>query len=68
MGGGDRVEQPLNFVRGSRVHNPVATDLSRHLATLIRAATSAGELIGFVAPVIASSLLLDNYPPGAHST
>ncbi|CAK7206337.1 hypothetical protein SEUCBS139899_009126 [Sporothrix eucalyptigena] len=53
-------------IKASRAHNPIAPDLAVHLRTLVASSQSAGELASFAASVLASSFLLDNYPPGAH--
>jgi hypothetical protein len=44
----------------------VALDLDEHLFNFIKHVKAPDELTEFVVPVIASSLLLDNYPPDAH--
>jgi hypothetical protein len=61
------VEQPFNFIKASRTYNPVAPDLEEHLSTFLKHINNSGELTEFAVPVISSSFLLDNYPPGAHS-
>ncbi|KKY22693.1 putative patatin-like phospholipase [Phaeomoniella chlamydospora] len=54
------------FSRASRAHNPVAPDLSDHLSTFLGHVKTPTQLIEFAVPMIASSFLLDNYPPDAH--
>jgi len=60
------IEGPFDFIKASRVYNPVAPDLEEHLSHFLKHVRSPDKLTGFAAPVIASSLVLDNYPPGAH--
>ena len=62
----ESITEPFNFVQASRVQNPVASDLKKHLANLIRLCTTPQELVGFAVPIIASSFLLDSYPPDCH--
>lgn len=59
---------PFDFVSASRAHNPVAPDLDEHFSNFIRQIKTAQDLAAFAAPVLGSSLLLDNYPPGTHCT
>ncbi|CAK7238176.1 hypothetical protein SEUCBS140593_010402 [Sporothrix eucalyptigena] len=58
--------EPFCFIKASRAHRPVASDLAVHLRTLVERTQSVSELASFVTPVLASSFLLDSYPPGAH--
>jgi hypothetical protein len=41
--------------------------LAEHLSIFLKHIKSAKELTEFTAPVIASSILLDNYPPDTYS-
>jgi hypothetical protein len=59
-------EKAFDFVQASREYNPVASDLEEHVFNFIKHIRAPEELTDFAAPVIASSLLLDNYPPDAH--
>ena len=58
--------QSFDFLKASRLLNPVATDLGEHLANFVTQVQRAHDVIGFAAETIASSLLLDHYPPGMH--
>ncbi|KAH8591179.1 hypothetical protein B0O99DRAFT_719438 [Bisporella sp. PMI_857] len=58
---------PFDFIKASRKHNPVAKDLAEHLSIFLKHIKSAKELTEFAVPVIASSILLDNYPPDTHT-
>jgi hypothetical protein len=58
--------EPFCCIKASRTHSPVAPDLALHLRTLVDSTQSASDLANFAAPVMASSFLLDSYPPGAH--
>jgi hypothetical protein len=60
-------EEPFNFIKASRKQNPIAEDLAKHISNFLKHIKSAKELMEFAAPVIASSFLLDNYPPESHS-
>lgn len=63
----ETIDQPFNFISASRRYNPVASDLEEHLSNFLRHVGKPTELTEFAVPMIASSFLLDNYPPGAHS-
>lgn len=62
--GGD---EPFDFIAAARLQNPVASDLKEHLSNLVQLVKSPRELIDIAAPMIASSLFLDSYPPDAPS-
>ncbi|KAH8193954.1 hypothetical protein TruAng_011877 [Truncatella angustata] len=47
--------------------NPVATDLDMHLTTFLKKVQSYAAVENFAVPMIISSFILDNYPPGMHS-
>ncbi|KAH8650337.1 acyl transferase/acyl hydrolase/lysophospholipase [Tricladium varicosporioides] len=59
-------EEPFDLIKASRKQNPVAKDLAGHLSIFLKHIRSTKELIEFAVPVIASSILLDNYPPDTH--
>lgn len=61
------IEQPFSFIKASRTYNPVAPNLGEHLLTFLKHVRTPIELTEFAVPIIASSVLLDSYPPGAHS-
>ena len=63
----ETMDQPFNFISASRRYNPVASDLEDHLSNFLRHVKKPTELTEFAVPIIASSFLLDTYPPGAHS-
>lgn len=62
----DAVDEPFDFVKASRMHNPVAPQLDEHLSNFLTQITSSSQLFEFAAPMVASALFLDSYPPGAH--
>lgn len=64
----EAVQPPFDFIRASRIGNPVAIDLENHLARFSKYVESVDDLKGFALPMIASSLILDHYPPGMHRT
>ncbi|KAK7924655.1 hypothetical protein PG985_006709 [Apiospora marii] len=45
---------------------PVNPDMAKHMINFITQIPAAGHLRTFAAPVLASSILLDQYPPGMH--
>ncbi|OCK95341.1 uncharacterized protein K441DRAFT_556486, partial [Cenococcum geophilum 1.58] len=61
-----KIDEPFDFIKASRVDNPVPRDLDEHLTNLLKHVRNSGDLIEFAAPTIASSLLLDSYPPNSH--
>ncbi|TIC97766.1 Phospholipase A I [Colletotrichum higginsianum] len=63
---GDADAPPLSFLAVSRLDNPVAADLQAHLARFLTHCDSVDALKRFAVPVVASSFLLDHYPPGMH--
>ncbi|KAI8710253.1 PNPLA domain-containing protein [Fusarium sp. LHS14.1] len=58
--------EPFDFIKTTRVHYDVAPDLSRHISNVLEKLTSLSSLKQFAVPLIASSLLIDHYPPGMH--
>jgi hypothetical protein len=58
--------EPFDFVKASRLRNPVSVDLGKHLSNFLKNIKSLHELAEFAVPVISSSFLLDHYPPGMH--
>lgn len=59
---------PFDFVRESRVQYPAIAPsvLTKHLQTLLRTVQKDDLLLGPLADVVASSFLLDAFPPGMH--
>jgi hypothetical protein len=57
----------FDFIKASRKQNPIAKDLAEHFSIFLKHIKSAKELTEFTVPVIALSILLDNYPPDTHS-
>lgn len=60
-------KEPLDFIKVSKIQNPIATDLQEHLSNFLKHIKSPIELIEFAAPMIASSFLLDSYLPDIHN-
>ena len=58
--------EPFDFIEASRLKNPVATDLTQHLASFADRVGSARDLMTFAAETIASSLVLDHCLPRMH--
>jgi hypothetical protein len=61
-------DDPFDFIHASRVHTHVAPDLTEHLSNFLKHTVSSTQLTEFTAPMLASTLLLDSYPPDAHRT
>ena len=59
-------QDPFSFIKSSRTYNPVPEDLNVHFCNLLKHIKSPSSLVNFAASTIASSLLLDQYPPDAH--
>lgn len=57
---------PFDFVKASRMQNPPASDLRKHLVNFLSLCGTPQDVTSFAAPIIASSFLLDSYPPGCH--
>ncbi|KAI0191347.1 acyl transferase/acyl hydrolase/lysophospholipase [Astrocystis sublimbata] len=64
VGSSSRV--PFDCLRAARQDLPVSPDMSSHLINFAMLVKSAERLRDFAAPVVASSILLDQYPPGMH--
>jgi len=58
--------EPFDFISTSRRQNPVSPDLNKHLSNFLLNIRSSHELTEFAVPVMASSFLLDSYPPDMH--
>jgi hypothetical protein len=63
---GASLKKPFNPIETSRLDYPPAPDLKEHLTNFLVKIKSPQELKSFAIPVIASSILLDNYPPEMH--
>jgi hypothetical protein len=61
------IVSPFNFIRASRISNPIPEELSTHLTAFVEL-VSPNQLLTFAAPVIGSALVFDSYPPGMHGT
>lgn len=57
---------PTSYIQAARQDFPVKRDMETHIANFLDLIPSATELRTFGAEVVASSILLDNYPPGMH--
>ena len=62
----ESIIEPFNFIKHTRVYNPVATDLDKYISNFLTYIKSLDELNTFAAFIIASSFFLNYYPPGAH--
>jgi hypothetical protein len=59
-------ESPFNFIRASRIANPLSQELPTHVSEFLEKVPAQLITVFFV-PVIASALSLDAFPPGAYS-
>jgi hypothetical protein len=60
------LDAPFEFVKTSRLRNPVSAEMEKHLSSFLKHIRSPQELMEFAIPLIASSLLLNAYPPDMH--
>jgi hypothetical protein len=58
--------EPFDFVKTTRLRNPISAEIEKHLSRFLKYIRSPQELTEFAIPVIASSLLLNAYPPDMH--
>jgi hypothetical protein len=58
--------EPFNFITASRAENPVPSGFRDHLVDFLGNIKTPQKLLEFAIPVVASSFLLDNYPPDMH--
>jgi len=56
----------FNFIKASRLSNPVSPHFKRHLLNFMKQFQSVEEINEFAVPVVASCILLDSFPPGMH--
>ncbi|KAH8773381.1 hypothetical protein F5882DRAFT_300188, partial [Hyaloscypha sp. PMI_1271] len=52
----------FDFIKVSRKYNPITKDLAKYLSIFLKYIKLVKELTEFIVPIIASSILLDNYP------
>jgi hypothetical protein len=57
---------PFNFISASQSENPVTSDLRDHLVDFLGKIKTPQKLLQFAIPVIASSFILNSYPPDMH--
>lgn len=63
-----RLIRPFDFIQASRNRRPIPAAIKTHITRFLQEATGQQDLIKFVAPVIASALMMDSCPPGMHRT
>jgi hypothetical protein len=59
-------DEPFNFIKTSRLRNPVSPEMDRNLSRFLKHIRTPRELTKFAIPIIASSLFLNAYPPDMH--
>ena len=64
----DIIKEPFSFIKSFRIYNPITVDLDKHLSNFLKHVKSPNTLISFIAPIIALSFVLNNYPPGVYYT
>ena len=60
--------RPVRLCPCIQTSQPVPPDLAKHLSNFLSLVDSSDQLTEFAAPMIASTLLLDSYPPGTLGT
>jgi hypothetical protein len=60
------ISQDFNFITASRIHNEVGSDYLGHLQALIGLSQSYKTEYNSVASLIASTIIMDAYPPRMH--
>jgi hypothetical protein len=58
---------PFSFIGSSRAENPISTQYGSHLYTFLDLAHQNGYSIECFCRFVASTILMDAYPPGMHS-
>ncbi|KAK3935044.1 hypothetical protein QBC46DRAFT_223936, partial [Diplogelasinospora grovesii] len=59
--------EPFEFIKASRLPNPIAPDLAEHLTNFLNLVKSVRGWRTFAAETIALSFILDHYPPGMYA-
>jgi hypothetical protein len=59
-------QEPFNLIAASRLHRPVSSSLATHMADLLTHVESYQDLNTYVVPLMAESLVLDNYTYEVH--
>jgi hypothetical protein len=59
------IVSPFNFIRASRVQNPLPRDYLRHLSSFLDEVDDV-QILNFAVPIIASSFVFESYPPRMH--
>jgi hypothetical protein len=54
-------KEPFDLLAASRLHRPVPAGLQTYLADLLTSVDTYGDITAFVAPFVATCLVLDNY-------
>ena len=60
------ITEPFDFLTSSRVTNPIPTEYSEHLSEFLRLCVEHKISLRIQTTYIASTILLDAYPPGMH--
>ncbi|KAK3167631.1 hypothetical protein OEA41_010758 [Lepraria neglecta] len=60
-------DQPFDFIESTRLQNQVQHDYSDHIATFVALSTDVFISYGSLTSFIASSILMDAYPPRMHA-
>lgn len=59
-------ETPFNFISASRIESPISSSFQDHLLHFLQSIHTPQLLLQFAIPTIASSLVVDSYPPDMH--
>lgn len=57
----------LDLIEAARCDYPVSEKLTQHISRFLRHIQTSEDFTNFAVPYIASSLILDSFPPGYHS-
>lgn len=60
------VGKRFNFIKASRLLNPVSTHIKQHILNFVKQFQTAEEINRVALPVVASCILLDSFPPEMH--
>jgi hypothetical protein len=63
----EKEDAPFDLIRTSRISNLILVDLDEHLLSFLKTIQTFYDLINFIAPMIASTFLLDSYPSGTYN-
>jgi len=63
----ETINKPFDFIRASRIYNPITPNIAEYLLNFLKYIKSANELTEFTVLMTVFSLFLDSYLPKIHS-